>query len=103
MTHTPGPWRIGGRDSVVCDTEIPQFQTAGSVDAYGGHLVAESIARENLAIISAAPEMLAALEMVAEWAEHTGNDSADAKDAVERLTMCKAFARAAISKARGNP
>lgn len=95
MTHTPGPWRIGGRDSVVCDTEIPQFQTAGSVDAYGGHLVAESIARENLSIISAAPEMLEALEGLH---AHLSKDILDVNDRLETLME---LSRVVISKARG--
>ena len=95
MTHTPGPWRIGKvYSSVVCDTEIPQFQTAESVDAYGGHLVAESIARENIAIISAAPEMLEALEDIASTFDMTWRPGCTERRAGD-------IARAAIAKARG--
>ena len=95
MTHTPGPWRIGkAYSSVVCDTEIQQFQTAGSVDAYGGHLVAESIARENLAIISAAPEMLEALQEIANTFERSWRHGSIERRAGD-------IARAAIAKARG--
>lgn len=98
MTHTPGPWRIGGRDSVVCDTEIPQFQTAGSVDAYGGHLVAESIARENLYIISAAPEMLEALEAALQFVEHFSHSWNGTGEHPMEIAV---KARTAIAKARG--
>lgn len=98
-THTPGPWRIGeAGSSVVCDTEIPQFQTAGSVDAYGGHLVAESIARGNLAIISAAPEMLEALELAQWFVENfPTNALPDDKDFMTPIDKVSA----AIAKARG--
>ena len=95
MTHTPGPWRRGtGRDSVVCDTEIPQFKTGdeGSLRAYGGHLVAESIESNNLHIIAAAPEMLEALERM--LANYTSDGSEGAARDIE-------LASAAIAKARG--
>ena len=90
MTHTPGPWRLGrSGTTVVCDTEIPQWKTGdpGSLEAYGGHLVGESMTLVNARLIAAAPELLEALEtMVAgriEW-----EASLD-------------IARAAIAKARG--
>lgn len=95
-THTPGPWRVGNRQCVVCDTEIKQFKTGdkASLRAYGGHLVAESIARENLAIISAAPEMLAALEEIANTFDMTWRPGCIERRAGD-------IARAAIAKARG--
>ena len=97
MTHTPGPWRIGkAGSSVVCDTEIPQWQTGneGSLDFYGGHLVAESIAKENLAIIAAAPEMLEALKEIASTFERSWRHGSIERRAGD-------IARAAIAKARG--
>lgn len=61
--HTPGPWRIG-RDygAVVADTPIQNGITGSNhVEAYGGHLIAESISDCNKPLIAAAPELLDAL------------------------------------------
>ena len=107
MTHSPSPWRRAGENSGhIWAPDGDGVVQVAIVGAYSSRDIL-SFNRErwdaDARLIAAAPEMLAALERVAEWAEHTGNDIADAKDAVERLTMCKAFARAAISKARGNP
>jgi hypothetical protein len=60
---TPGPWWVGRNErSVVCNTEIPEWHTADSVEYYGGHLVAESMAPANARLIAAAPELAEALE-----------------------------------------
>lgn len=68
MSHTPGPWRQGASfGAVVCDTEInPHYESGHDcVEYYGGHLIAESIIREDDArLISASPDLLAALEAV---------------------------------------
>ena len=61
--HTPGPWRrgkIGG--CVVADHPVPEIGGSDAVDYYGGHLIAESIAPQNVPLIAAAPELLDALE-----------------------------------------
>jgi len=64
--HTKGPWRLGGAPSgrgsmagtaVVADHPVPGIGGSDAVDYYGGHLVAESIAAQNLHVIAAAPEM----------------------------------------------
>jgi hypothetical protein len=65
--HTPGPWRAGsgtgGKGSVVSD-QLAAGALGGSdaVKYYGGHLIAESVAPENIPLIAAAPELLAALQ-----------------------------------------
>ena len=65
VSHTPGPWRTGknGR-GVVADTPVPGINGSDAVEHYGGHLICESVAPQNLAIITAAPLMLAVLQMV---------------------------------------
>ncbi len=60
--HTTGPWRIGKAAAVVSDHPVPEIHGSDSLDYYGGHLIAESIAPQNLAIIAASPEMLDCLE-----------------------------------------
>jgi hypothetical protein len=48
---------------VICDSPVFEGQ---SNEHYGGHLVAESIAPRNLALIAAAPEILeAAVALIA--------------------------------------
>lgn len=61
--HTPGPWRVS-RGAVVADHPVPEIGGSDATDYYGGHLIAESIAPQNRAVIAAAPDMLAALKMV---------------------------------------
>jgi hypothetical protein len=59
-------WRAGtGGGSVVSDV-LPRDAVSGSEDAeyYGGYLIAESVAPSMVSLIAAAPELLAALEMV---------------------------------------
>ena len=61
--HTPGPWRIGkGYDSVVSDTppnpRLSSSLDADEVAAYGGYIIAESITKNNKALIAKAPELL---------------------------------------------
>lgn len=59
--HTQGPWRAG-RGCVVADHPVPEMNGSDAVEYYGGHLIAESIAPQNIPVISAAPEMLALLQ-----------------------------------------
>ncbi len=54
MEHTKTPWRIGkqaGMGSVVADEPVPEINGSDSVDYYGGHLIAESIAPRNAEFI----------------------------------------------------
>lgn len=56
--HTPGPWRVGRRGSVVADVAVPEMNGSDAVDYYGGHMVAESVVDKNAPVIAAAPELL---------------------------------------------
>lgn len=63
--HTPGPWRVGKNyGSVVADHPVQEIRGSDAVEAYGGHLIAESIAPRNQPIIAAAPEMLDLLKTI---------------------------------------
>lgn len=112
-THTPGPWRIGkSYGAVVADHPVPGVRGSDDVKAYGGHMVGESIARQNLALIAAAPELLDAHEpdregpgfldwvadrLVIQHGEHEGSDF------ILCLRRRAALARAAIAKATTTP
>lgn len=62
-THTPGPWRIGKcYGAVVADVPVNAGLDNDHAEAYGGHLIAESIAVCNRPLIAAAPELLEALQ-----------------------------------------
>lgn len=96
IPHTQGPWRAGsgtaGKGSVVSDT-LATGALSGSValDYYGGNLIAESVAQENIPLIAAAPDLLAALI-----------DLFDAVDRCELTPEAMDAARAAIAKATGS-
>ena len=67
--HTPGPWRIGRNyGAVVADHPVPEMDGSDHVAAYGGHMVGESIAPRNRALIAAAPELHELLLTFTEWA-----------------------------------
>lgn len=66
LKHTPGPWRAGsgtgGKGSVVSDQlAVGALNGSDAIEYYGGNLIAESVAPENIQLIAAAPELLAAL------------------------------------------
>jgi len=102
-THTPGPWSVDG--PIPSNPEIrinyaPMSQVATIVNP-GEHLtdIEQDEALANARLIAAAPEMLEALEQIAEG---RGTFSLDhhqhAKNTIEEM---KALAVAAIQKARG--
>ena len=87
--HTPGPWAVSGReingpiDTGVIVARIPEWGILADAPDPG---------RANARLIAAAPDLLAALEAVAEfWA---GGDVPAELDAQMR---------AALAKARGTP
>ena len=90
--HTRGPWRIGkAHGAVVADVPVNAGLDNDHVEAYGGHLIAESIAVCNRPLIAAAPELLEALSVLyAVAAEQLGDDWAAVTNAA-----------AVIAKARG--
>ena len=60
-THTPGPWRIGDAGAVIFGpkSDRPSPVTVAAVGRAGGN---PDQARANARLISAAPELLAALQ-----------------------------------------
>ena len=89
-TRTQGPWRAGKTGgAVVADYPIPEVDGSGHVEYYGGHLVAESIAPQNIPLIAAAPDLLAALKTLVTIPEVRQEDMQ--------------AARAAIAKAESRP
>lgn len=105
---TPGPWRANSRvNAVVADEFAPGMYGVSpmAVDHYGGHLIGESIAPQNLAIIAAAPDLAEALEPFNREAEAllalglTLNDETPVVLSVPSSALRKA--RLALSKARG--
>lgn len=61
--HTPGPWQRGRPcDTVVAATSAANFVSTDHVRHYGGHLIAESIAPQNIPLISSAPMLARRLE-----------------------------------------
>lgn len=108
--HTPGNWTLGKTGgTVVSDQPLPNYTARGGHDEtryYGGHLIAESIWREEDAhLIAAAPELLEALESLERegWLKHiearavTVPGSDVASDILNHI----AKVRAAIAKAKG--
>lgn len=99
--HTQGPWRAGsgtgGKGAVVADT-LPAGALGGSdaVDYYGGNLIAESIAPENIHLIAAAPELLKCAQDFIEVLTET-DSFCECGEADCRTTRL----RAALTKATG--
>ncbi|MBO1013468.1 hypothetical protein IPU70_07910 [Achromobacter sp. SD115] len=61
--HTRGPWRIGkSYGAVVSDVPVNAGLDNDHTEAYGGHLIAESVAVCNRPLIAAAPELFEAAE-----------------------------------------
>lgn len=61
--HTPGPWRKGKDYGAIVADAPTGGPYCGDTEAYGGHLVCESVAPDNMPLIIAAPDMLEALQM----------------------------------------
>jgi hypothetical protein len=66
---THGPWRIGkGGGAIVADIPIEGgVPGTNDVEAYGGYLVAETVARVNAPLLASAPRLLRALELMVAW------------------------------------
>ena len=74
MSHTPGPWKDGEMGaSIVSDSPEGYVWDEGSVRAYGGFLIAESIAPCNKPLIKAAPDLLAVAKRAAAVMNLYGN------------------------------
>ena len=69
MTHTPGPWHIdwnGGMAPRIIGVYAPGL-TRGIADVLFHNGSDDPQVHDNARLIAAAPEMLAALENIAEW------------------------------------
>lgn len=92
--HTPGPWRIGKNyGAVVADHPVPELRGSDDVNAYGGHLIAESIALQNRPLIATAPELLEALQLAADYIDGP-TAWTQAKEDVLRERLYAAIAKA---------
>ena len=97
---TPGPWRLGYGHAVVADsTEGLTIRGSTEPEYYGGNMIAESVAPANCHLISAAPELYEALEIILadywELSESVDNEAQMYADTVISRS------RAALAKARG--
>lgn len=86
--HTPGPWyesKTGSHQGLIIAEET-------------GENIAVSYKKENAALIAAAPELLAALELCLKNSEFRRASGVESGPMIEREIE---VARAAIAKARG--
>ena len=95
--HTPGPWRISPKSclygAVVADTSTrtraatadEAAQDVSEIAAYGGYIIAESIAPRNRLLIAAAPDLLEAAEFALSVIKHNGIFELSERMAVDRL------------------
>ena len=99
--NTPGPWRVYNEVARFPGIEAGLNGRNFSVVVYGndneiegvkGRTHAEALA--NARIIAAAPELLAALEMVLEYAEDCAADRGERPGCIDH-------ARSAVAKAKG--
>lgn len=89
---TPGPWVAGPRYRSIISDNPTGYEDEDSIEAYGGHLVCESVKWDaNAHLIAAAPDLYEALKRAAMWIE-AGNDRTGPV-----LRQCYA----ALDKARG--
>jgi len=96
--HTPGPWvvvtELRDTDEIICD-----MLNNGYVAITQGQKLSNW--RDDAALISAAPELLEALEDIAnDYAERFDMDSQSTNPGMKVVVE---NARAAIAKARGTP
>lgn len=93
--HTPKPWRKGSGSFIICDRSLPHIPGNEAMDYYGGRLVCESIAPQDMDIIAAAPELLEALKRLCDLP-----CNCPCEIGVDEMTAY-GQARAAIDKAEG--
>ena len=95
MTHTPGPWVVGGWNNVMGDESGGLQIWAGGKDEKTFALVLDSIDKSTLTanarLIAAAPSLLSALEDltndVAAGYDHRDIDLSEARAAIARAKM----------------
>lgn len=91
MNHTPGPWHLVETEPGI-DAEMDVFVTVPRY-AGGTALVARVMHADDALVIAAAPELLAALQMVARiWShDQTANAAPDSPLAIVRAAIDKAI------------
>ena len=91
MNHTPGPWHLVETEPGI-DAEMDVFTMAPRY-AGGTALVARVMHADDALVIAAAPELLAALQMVARiWShDQTANAAPDSPLAIVRAAIDKAI------------
>ena len=95
--HTPGPWHVEsmidyGRDIYAGDRWIGQANNDHGTDINESGFPSNSECDANASLIAAAPDLLEALEVIIR----------DGRlQTFEDREKCRAIARAAIAKARG--
>jgi len=101
--HTPGPWRRGRKhNSIVADSPATGIRGSDDVEAYGGHMICESVNEPNGQLIIAATEMLEALRDVQRYFDALDEMQPDRKN--KRGTEGKRIREVvqdAIAKAKG--
>lgn len=107
---TKGNWKIGNYTStVIADERVknsnfptppnPEYSTDEYKDEYGGYLICESIGnKDDAQLIAAAPEMLKALQTIAEYWKTPQKGNLSLNDHVEHSLK---LAEEAINKALG--
>lgn len=90
QTHTPGPWQLSGHEVIVKNHGSVAIATTDI-----GMVATKEEREANARLISAAPELLSALEWALDRIEHTSHPAAHVIDGL----YFKA-ARAAIAKAK---
>jgi hypothetical protein len=92
---TPGPYRIGRHGScIVADHPVEGMNGSDAVNYYGGHMVAESIARQNAPLLAAAWDLYEALEMVRDADEDCKKDGFPTIPDIPRAKIDAALAKA---------
>lgn len=95
--HTPGPWKLSdeGQYNLVWSDELKDYVASVHVYDSKGHLYANADA--NAALISAAPDLLEALQAIVDEAGPSFGHT-DGPGTINRMAFA---ARAAIAKATG--
>jgi len=95
--HTPGPWHVGVRQAEQIVYDENGWAVANATVHHGESNIPES--KANARLIAAAPDLLAALEAIAEAASCGAGCHDDVMQ--DALQECGTLASAAIAKAKG--
>jgi hypothetical protein len=92
---TRGPFRVGRHAGcVVADHPVPNVGGSDDVEYYGGHMIAESIARQNAPMLAASWDLYEALEMVRDADEDCKKDGLPTIPREARAKIDAALAKA---------